>query len=187
MNKKVSDSGDTVDENPQVRDSRAASLDDEDLELFDKDGNKVDTSSLVQRMLNHPLTKEMYGMNKTALANQSKTKLGEVIINLVEYKMIRPFLPESATKALDSKVVGAIFRLFLSQGIGFSLAVLSNYVPEGKFRKAANIGAEAVINGGWDSAIDPEDVSKFLLNLFSGDVFKLMGNIDPSLLDDKAK
>ena len=175
-------------ETPQVNDNRASTQDMLDLELFDKDGNPVDTKSLLHRLLDHPLSKEMYGMNKDALAVQSKTKLGEVILNLFEHKLLRPWLPESANKALDSKIIGAVFRLFLSQGIGFSLAVLSNYVPEGKFRKMSKIGAEAVINGGWDSAVSPDDVSKFIGDLFSGDggnILKLMGDIDPTIKDSK--
>lgn len=172
----------------QVNDTRASSINPEDLELFDKDGNPVDTQSLLQRVLNHPLSQEMYGMNKDALVNQSKTKLGEAIINLVEHKLLRPWLPESANKALDSKIIGAVFRLFLSQGIGFSLAVLSNYVPDGKFRKMAKIGASSVINGGWDSTVNADDVSKFIGDLFNGDggqIVKMMGNIDPSLAEKK--
>lgn len=172
----------------QVNDTRASAQESPDLELFDKDGNPVDSKSLLQKLLDHPLSQEMYGMNKDALVVQSKTKLGEAIINLVEHKLLRPWLPESANKALDSKIIGAVFRLFLSQGIGFSLAVLSNYVPDGKFRKMAKIGASSVINGGWDSTISADDVSKFIGDLFNGDggqIAKLIGNIDPSLADSK--
>lgn len=172
-----------------VNDSRAASDTsvEPEIELFDKDGNRVDTDSLLKRLMSHPLTQEMYGMNKTAFVNQGKAKLGEVILQTAEYKMIRPFLPEGAVKVLDGKITGAVFRLFLGQGIGFALAVLSNYVPDGKFRKAAKLGAEAVINGAWDSTVTPDDVTKFLNSLFSGDVFKIMGQIDPTLLEDGAK
>ena len=172
----------------QANDTRASSIDPADLELFDKDGNPVDTKSLLQRMLDHPLSQEMYGMNKDAIVAQSKTKLGEAVINLVEHKLLRPWLPESANKALDSKIIGAVFRLFLSQGIGFSLAVLSNYLPDGKPRKMAKIAAQSVVHGGWDSTVDANDVAKFIGDLFNGDggqIVKLMGHIDPSLDEKK--